>query len=107
MQPITPDRSEIVRLGKVLLPVMHATRPSLPPYDHETWLNNAPCLLLLFNDYARKHGYRCTHGQIKHNGMHRHHVIFSDGAGNVFEAEAESEQLAAARAAERLILKRV
>jgi hypothetical protein len=107
MQPITPDRSEIVRLGKILLPIMHATRPTLPQLDHETWISQAPCLLTLFNDYARKHGFRCTHGHIKHNGTNRHQVIFSDGEGNVFEAEADSEQLAAARAAERLVLKRI
>lgn len=108
MKPIAPDRSEIVRLGKVLLPVLHATRPALAHLDNQdNWLAHAPPLLLVFDDYARKHGFRCTHGRIKENRTERHHVIFSDGAGNVFEAEADNEQLATARAAERLILKRV
>src|SRR4051794_1415127 len=57
MKPIAPDRSEIVRLGKVLLPVLHATRPALAHLDNQdNWLAHAPPLLLLFDDYARKHG---------------------------------------------------
>ena len=107
MKPMTPDRSEIVRLAKVLLPVMHAVEPSLPKLDQENWLTKAPPLLDLFHRYAWKHGFRCTHGLIRHDGTSRHHVIFSDGCGRVFEAEAENEQLAAARAAERLVLQRV
>jgi hypothetical protein len=107
MKPITPDRWEIVRLGKVLLPVLHSVQPGLPPLAQDDWLSNAPPLLALLHTYAWKHGFRCTHGLIRHNGTSRHHVIFSDGEGQVYEAEADNEQLAAARAAERLILKRI
>ena len=98
------DRSETDRLGHTLLPLLREISPGIHPHSHPNWLSNLEDLLEALHPIVRKCGFRCTHSVTKNAGVIRHLVIFSNRAGDVFEGNAHTSNLAAALAAEHLIM---